>query len=356
MTSHQRGTILLTGANGGLGSAIVSHIVSSTDLRAHHGIFTVRSAGSAPALQAALNSSLPVAESSGDHELILLDLSQLRNVREVTATINARVKAGSIPPIRAIILNAGVEEFGTQTWADNGLDISFMVNYLGHWLLTLLLLQSMDKDRGRVVWISSWAQNPLDSHNVMNGSFNEARHQTMITDSLDPLANGTWSANKEDTTRWAAGYRRYGASKMCGVAMINELQARLDQDPLLHRISVVAVDPGLMSTGITRHSPLLLRILVFQLLGGVLARIWGRLFPNGTWRTPEKSARDVLAAALASGPPPLTEHPKGLYLNGSEAGDYNVEAKDSAKGKIIWDGSRRFANLKSGDTILRNWL
>ncbi|KAI0102358.1 hypothetical protein F4776DRAFT_668961 [Hypoxylon sp. NC0597] len=114
----------------------------------------------------------------------------------------------------------------------------------------------------------------------------------MITDDLEPLAKATWSSNSDDEADWAAGYRRYGASK------IHELQRRLDRDPILNTISVLAVDPGRMATGIIRRSPWFVRIIVFRIFAGLLAHLWVRLFPNGTWRTPEKSARDVLAAAF----------------------------------------------------------
>lgn len=80
-----------------------------------------------------------------------------------------------------------------------------------------------------------------------------------------------------------------------------------------------------------------------------------RLFPNGTWRTPQKSASDVLAAAFNCGPLPLTERPKGIYLNGSETGEYKSEAKDPMKGQVIWEGSLRFTQLIGGETILQNW-
>ncbi len=40
---------------------------------------------------------------------------------------------------------------------DDGLDTTFVANYLGHWLLTLLLLQSIDKESGRIVVIGSFA-------------------------------------------------------------------------------------------------------------------------------------------------------------------------------------------------------
>ncbi|KAI1210113.1 NAD(P)-binding protein [Annulohypoxylon truncatum] len=355
----QKGTILVTGANGGLGNAIVSQIISNAELVTYNGIFTVRNAEAAIRFRATLESSKSAPVSSKSYEIIPLDLSRLDNVREVAATINTNVEARTIPPISAIILNAGYEEFGEQTWTEDSLDTTFVVNYLSHWLLTLLLLQSMDRDRGRIIWISSWSQKhvaPGDRHNIMNGSFQDSRYKTMITDDLEPLAKGTWSPNIDGEHTWAAGYRRYGASKMCGVAMIHELQRRLDQDPVLNNVSVLAVDPGGMATGIVRHSNWLVRVLVFRIFAGMLAGLLLLIWPNGTWRTPHKSARDVLAAALNDGPPPLSERPKGLYLNGSELGDYNFEAKDPKKGRAIWEGSVRFARLKADEIILKDWM
>ncbi|KAK8085894.1 hypothetical protein PG997_007165 [Apiospora hydei] len=354
--SNKKGTILVTGANSGLGSAIVSRLVSTPDLKSYHGVFSVRDARSASTLHAVLGS----AGSSSSHEQVALDLSRLSSVREAAATINTRVQAGTIPPISAIILNAGFEEYDTQTWNEDGLDLTFVVNYLGHWLLTLLLLQSMDRQTGRIVWISSWSQeqtcSPEHPQNVMNGSFKDNKNKTMITDDLEPIAKGTWSSTAdEQKDKWTAAYRRYGASKMCGAAMIHELQRRLDKDPLFNQVSVLAVDPGGMGTDIGRHSPWIIRFLVFGVLAGWLGRLLVRLYPNGSWRTPQKSARDVLAAALDCGPPPLTERPKGVYLNGSELGDYNPEAKDPERGRIIWEGSLRCSQLRESETVLQHW-
>ncbi|KAK7930994.1 short-chain dehydrogenase [Apiospora marii] len=344
--SHQKGTILVTGANGGLGSAIVSRLVTAPDLRAYHGLFTVRNKDSAPALDAALGSS-----NARSHENVSLDLSRLGSVREVAAVINSKVESGAIPPISAIILNAGYEEHDQQTWNEDGLDLTFVVNYLGHWLLTLLLLQSMDRESGRIVWISSC---PEDPHHTLNESYKDQKYKTMIKHDLEPIAKGTWSSTADEKNPWMAAYRRYGASKMCGVSMIHELQRRLDKDPLLHQISVLAVDPGAMNTGIGRHSPWIVRFLVFGFLAGWIGRLLVRLYPNGTWRTPQKSARDVLAAAINCGPPPLTERPKGVYLNGSERGDYSAEAQDPRKGRVIWEGSLRYTQLQRSETLLQD--
>ena len=126
-------------------------------------------------------------------------------------------------------------------------------------------------------------------------------------------------------------------------------------DPSLNNISVLVVDPAAMATGIVRRSPWFVRVVVFGVIAGVFGALCVRLFPNGTWRTPQKSARDVLAAAFDSAPAPLTDRPKSLYLNGSEPGQYNPEAKDPEKGRIIWEGSLQFSGLQHNETILRGW-
>ena len=163
--ANLKGTIIVTGANGGLGNATVSQIVSSPQLNtSYHGVYTVRNAAAAHSLDAALADKSLLhgpprgnSASSHSHEKISLDVSRLDNVRKVAAEINKRVAAGIIPRIHALILNAGYEEFEAQTWTEDGFDTTFATNYLGHWLLTVLLLQSMDREVGRVLWISSWS-------------------------------------------------------------------------------------------------------------------------------------------------------------------------------------------------------
>jgi NAD(P)-dependent dehydrogenase (short-subunit alcohol dehydrogenase family) len=71
--------------------------------------------------------------------------------------INRKVSAGEIPPIRALILNAGHQEMDEQRFTEEGLATVFVANYLGHWLLVLLLLRSMDRERGRIVVLGSRA-------------------------------------------------------------------------------------------------------------------------------------------------------------------------------------------------------
>jgi NAD(P)-dependent dehydrogenase (short-subunit alcohol dehydrogenase family) len=142
----------VTGANGGLGSAIVNKIVTSTELAGYHGLYTARSSTSG------LSTALAAAKGEHAHDVLTLDLASLSSVRRTAEDINARVAAGQIPPIRALVLNAGFQDFGKQQWtgeAEGGLDMTFAANYLGQWLLTLLLLGSIDKEKGRIVLIGS---------------------------------------------------------------------------------------------------------------------------------------------------------------------------------------------------------
>ncbi|RYP77637.1 hypothetical protein DL771_001005 [Monosporascus sp. 5C6A] len=333
-----KGTILVTGANGGLGSAIVERIASRPELAAYHGVYTVRDVAKAGPLQSALQ-----ATKFHSHDVMSLDLSELSSVREAAATINAKVSAGEIPWIRALVLNAGCRDPQGQTRTKGGLDTAFASNYLGHWLLVLLLLQSLDRDSGRI--------------NNVSGAFEEEKWKKIFVDAssgtVESVVKGTWSPSPDDPSkdpRGLSGIRRYGASKLCSIMMILELQRRLNSDPELSGISVLGVDPGLMPTKITTDTlswPT--RSLVF-----IMAHISSRISPNGMMRLPRKSAGDILAAALQTDPP-FGERPKGLYFNGSEPKEVSVEAKDAEKRATVWKASVDYAELKEGETCLIYW-
>ena len=153
MAGLPNGTIIMTGSSGGLGSAIVDAIVSRPDLASSsHGIYTVRNVERAVGLNSVLGKA-----PSHPHDLVSLELSDLSSVRTTAEKINAQVAAKQIPAIRALILNAGYRDPpGQQTRTEGGLDMAFASNYLGHWLLTLLLLKSMDRQRGRIVVLGGW--------------------------------------------------------------------------------------------------------------------------------------------------------------------------------------------------------
>ncbi|PQE22282.1 short-chain protein [Rutstroemia sp. NJR-2017a WRK4] len=344
------GSILVTGANGGIGSAILSRINSTPELASYHGIYTVRHHTSEPLPGIAHSKPTHVKH---DYETLSLDLNKLENVREVAAVINRKVSAGEIPPIRALILNAGYQEMDEQRFTEEGLATVFVANYLGHWLLVLLLLGSMDRERGRIVVFGSKAHDPSLKQNAR--PFADEKWKTILNDSTDPIAKGTWSTQKEDPS-WMSGMRRYGAAKLCSIMMIAELQRRLDVDPNLKKISILGIDPGMVPTNIARRSPWFIRVLLFRVVLPLVASLqaWRNPKGNNDVRTVDKAAKDVLAAAFDSSPV-LGEQPKGVYLDGSERAEISAEAQDPRKREMVWKDSIGYAGLKEGETILAHW-
>ncbi|KAK2612084.1 hypothetical protein QQS21_001933 [Conoideocrella luteorostrata] len=343
MASAKKGTIVLTGANGGLGAAVMDRMATRPELSNFHAVCTVRDTSSATTLRSKIDTL--------SHDLLSMDTSRLDQVRDVAKTINRRVAAGEMPPIRALILNAGFCEFEEQTWTEDGFDTSFAATYLGHWLLALLLLQSMDRQVGRIVVTASSAHDTADPRNDAGAQYVEEKWKTIFHDSAEPIARGTWSTPEEDSS-YKGGYRRYGAAKLCQAMMIPELQRRLNADEALHNISILGVDPGNVGTGITRRGAIAIR--AFANVMAWLAVIFTWLWPNGTFRTAKKSSGDILAAALDSNPV-LGERPKEMYLNGEIPIEMSVEARDPKKRAILWAATIQYTGLRGDETALVNW-
>lgn len=132
---------------------------------------------------------------------------------------------------------------------------------------------------------------------------------------------------------------------------ISELQRRLDTDPLLKNISGLGIDRT-MATGLVRRGPWMTRVVIFQIAMPLLITLSAWLMPNSPWRTTKKSTRDVLAATFGVGPP-LSERPKGVYLDGSKIGQKSAEAEDVEKQRLLWRDTVRCAQLKDSETVLQ---
>ena len=201
--SSKQGSFIITGCNGGLGKAVVAGFLQSSNASSYKGQFAVRSPSTATSLQAVLATS----PSAKDHEVTTMDLSNLSSVRKAAKEINDRVKSGEIPPIHALLLNAALQHVNGQTYTDDGLESNFAINYLANFLLALLLLPSMDKEAGRIVFTSSWTHDP--SH-PLNGHIRDKSHYTILNDPHD-LAKP--KQNDKAGDEYNAGMRRYGMSK-----------------------------------------------------------------------------------------------------------------------------------------------
>ncbi|KAI1278922.1 putative short-chain dehydrogenase [Xylaria sp. FL0933] len=343
--SQPKNTLLVTGANGGLGTALIEQITSKSAFAGYYGLYTVRDENSATTLRATLSRA-----PSHPHDLVNLDLADLDSVRHAAETVNTRIASGSIPPIQLLVLNAGFQDFGKQAWTSDGFDKTFSANYLGHWLLTLLLLKSMDKESGRIVIIGSQSHDPHDKRNESGGCFTDEKYKTIVQDedSIEAIAKGTWSSAEEDPS-WKSGFRRYGAAKLFLIMMMHELQRRLDRDPALNKVCIVGVDPGTMPTGLQRHAPWLIRVLIFKIVYPIVT--W--LSPNGLVRSPSRSASQVLEAATRM--TPEGEAPKDAYYFDDQLIDTSVESRDVKKRDWLWKKSIEYAHLTQGETVLTEW-
>ncbi|EGR51220.1 uncharacterized protein TRIREDRAFT_45571 [Trichoderma reesei QM6a] len=341
-----KGTIIVTGANGGLGSAIVQTILSKPDLASNYtGLYAVRKAATATKLQETLSK----APSSHKHETVDLDLGSLANVRKVAADINARVAKGDLPRIRALILNAGYQDHSRLVMSEDGFEMSWQVNFLSNMLLTLLLLQSMDAQEGRILVIGSWAHNIEDKRNNATNAYKDPRYPTLYP-GAEALAKGQWSRPEEDPSS-NSGFRRYGASKLCVIMFCQELANRIAKDPQLSNISVIGLDPGGMPTDIARRAGFFLGSVVMKVVVPVIAAVSVRINGNGMFRPAWKSAADAVRACFE------IEAHRGelLHLDGTAELEIAKEARDETKRRELWEYGLEAARIQEGDTALANW-
>ena len=145
---------------------------------------------------------------------MMLDLADLDSVRAFAAAF-----AEKYDRLDALINNAGI--LGRhRAETKQGFEQSFGVNYLGAFLLTMLLLPLLEKsEQGRIVMMSS-------------------------------VAHG-WGDVRFDDLNYTRGYNRfaaYGHSKLCNLlftrALAEKLRARGS------RVTINAVHPGIVATDI----------------------------------------------------------------------------------------------------------
>ncbi|ROV92354.1 hypothetical protein VMCG_09142 [Cytospora schulzeri] len=350
------GTILVTGANGGLGRGYITALTKSPHAAAHRGIYTDRDDAAAKELDGFLETRAGAgprgAGAGANHawETAALDLGSLSKIRAFAASTNARVAAGELPPIRALVLVAGYLDVSPEAkrprrFTEDGFEAVWGINYLANFVLVLLLLGSMDREHGgRVVMVSSWSHNPFDGRNRISSHLGAEEHNTLYRDT-EALARGVEYGDDGEK----AGLRRYGASKACLVMFMYELQRRLNADPDLSKIAVLAMEPGAMITSIaTGNETSSVMNMVYRTVFAAASAI----APNGLFRTPEKSGQHLLRACFDT--EELGECPKATYLDGSRNWETGEEVKDEEKQRRLWADSLVLTKLQEGETVLKD--
>lgn len=220
-------------------------------------------------------------------EFLPLDLASLESVRACAAAFLVRDL-----PLHVLINNAGIG--GIRGLTKDGFEMHFGVNHLGHFLLTLLLVERLKASApARVVTVAS------------------KMHYS--TDALD-------FDILQRSTKTVSGMPEYGVSKLANILFSAELARRLDGSG----VHTYAVHPGIVASDIWRRIPWPFRSLV-------------KLFMI----TEEEGARTSLYCATS----PEVAEDTGLYYDKSKAKYPSRLAQDEALAKALWQRSEAWTGV-----------
>ncbi|KAI9150375.1 Short-chain dehydrogenase iccH [Paramyrothecium foliicola] len=226
------GTIILTGANGSLG---VGYVRSLLNLYPDYTLVaTVRNASAQKDANTAKLLEAISKKPCANVIVETLDLGVLSDVRAFADKISSQIAAGTLPPISAIVCNAFTWSLNGVKHTPDGNEATFQVSHLAHYLLVLKLLGSMHSTSGRIIMLGSTAHYPENPNPL-------SKLVAQIPENIDDLIKPPEDNPSDQHDR---GFQRYGTAKLANVIFAYDLNRRLQADPRLSTITVVAVDPG----------------------------------------------------------------------------------------------------------------
>ncbi len=265
-------TFVVTGANTGVGRATAEALAA----RGGRLVLACRSASRAAAVLET------IAAMGGEAELVELELGSLKSVKR-----GARLILERAPRIDVLVNNAGVG--GARGLTEDGFELAFGVNYLGHYLLTRSLMPALRG--GRVV-------------HVISGSYLRA--------------GGVDFEAARRRTASLTGVREYATSKLATMLFHHELARRGD-------VTSLAADPGEVASEGWRHVPWPARpLLTFRM--------------KSPARGAETSAHCASAPNLRSGT---------SWVDCREQTP-NALSKDETLARELWDWSAAWVGLAAG--------
>lgn len=213
-------TAIVTGSNTGIGKT------TALDL-AKRGARVILACRNKQRAEAAV---YDIRKESGNPEVLYmhLDLASLKSVRDFAVTF-----LKSEPRLDLLINNAGLIASGRT---EDGFGMAFGVNHLGHFLLTLLLLDRLKQaEHSRVVNVSALL------HRLGSVDFNLLNTQKDLV-----IGQSYWHA-----------VRAYCHSKLCNVLFTRELANRLEGTS----VTCYCLHPGVIATEIGRNMGVLQKLL-----------------------------------------------------------------------------------------------
>ena len=261
---------LVTGASSGIGSAAARELAA-------RGV-TVVCASRAEGAGAEVAERL-AHETGGEVRFMPVDLSRPHDAAALAQAFEARFGR-----LDVLVNNAGAF-VNRHVRTEDGFELTFALNHLGPFALTLPLLPLLGRSRGRVITVSSNAA--LGARLQLDDPHSERRY------------NG-----------WGA----YAWSKLCNQLFTLALARRVDADV----VRAYAMHPGFVATAFGHVDGFM----------GTAVRGAQRLFG----RTPERGADTIVW--LATEPHPLAEH--GAYVVDRRVRAPAPKARDEAAQERLW--------------------
>ena len=307
-------TIVITGGTGGIGHACAAAILSSHN-GPWHVVLPYRDAGRG---KAAVDKLAGAAVAANTVEAMPLDLASLASVRAFAAELADRVRSSEIPPLYALVCNAGVQAGTSLTTTDDGFESTFGINHLGHFLLVNELMPILQPP-ARVIVVASDTHDPALKLGVPAPAWN----------STPALARGELGPAAAYDRPFSAGQRRYSTSKLANVYFIYALARRLPAG-----VTANAFNPGLVpGTGLQREAVAPLRFAAEHVLPHVRWLLRRVVTPNV--HTLEESGGSLAWLATA---PELTGT-TGKYFDQRQAIASSEESYDSVRAEQLWEDS-----------------
>jgi light-dependent protochlorophyllide reductase len=286
-------TAVITGASAGLGLECARALLAND--ASWHVVLAVRDPARGADAVAQLGEP-------GRCTILEMDLASLRSVRGFVQ----RLRAAELPPVHALVCNAGVQVVSGTEVTDDGVEMTFGVNHLGHFALVQGLLDYLARP-ARIVVVSSGTHDPAKFTGMPSPNY------TTAADVARP-EGGTAGE----------GRRRYTTSKLCNVLFTYELDRRLGHGE--QGVTVTAFDPGLMpGSGLARD---------YSAAG---RWAWRYLFPALRVLPGVNSTRTSGRHLAALVHDPRFDGVTGQYFAGRKQIRSSADSYDRAKALDLWE-------------------
>ncbi|KAI0782859.1 NAD(P)-binding protein [Abortiporus biennis] len=239
--------IIVTGGNTGLGKETIKQL-----LKKNAKVYmAARSQSRAEAAIAALK------EDTGKEAIWLpLDLSDLKSVKNAAETFMSQEKE-----LHILFNNAGVMLCPIEDLTNEGYDMQFGTNVIGHWYFTELLMPAL---------LAGKETSPDGHARIITTASNGAYFYTL-----------NWDTFKDGPQRRKMSkINLYSQSKFANVVIAREIYRRYADKGILS----MSVNPGILQTDLQRHIPWYQKMIIKTILHpahyGALTQLWGGTMPE----------------------------------------------------------------------------